>query len=142
MKNIASWTKRQCSGCGACISVCAASAIRLDVNPLGYYQAYVDENKCLSCGLCQNVCARFTEETAGAHIRKSRFFALRSSRPETVKRCSSGGAAHEIALAADLRLLKDAPPAEPRMRLPFGRWRMTTFSAGRYMIWKQILSGT
>jgi len=100
MKNIASWTKRQCSGCGACISVCAASAIRLDVNPFGYYQAYVDENKCLSCGLCQNVCARFPEETAGVDICKSRFFALQSSRPETVKKCSSGGAAHEIALWA------------------------------------------
>ena len=71
MKNIASWTKRQCSGCGACISVCAASAIRLGVNSFGYYQAYVDENKCLSCGLCQNVCARFLEETAGVNICKS-----------------------------------------------------------------------
>ena len=100
MKNIAVPTKSQCSGCGACVSVCAASAIRLDINPYGYYQAYVDENKCLSCGLCQNVCARFLEETAGVDIRKSRFFALQSSRPETVKRCSSGGAAHEIALWA------------------------------------------
>lgn len=97
MKNIAVPTKSQCSGCGACVSVCAASAIRLDINPYGYYQAYVDENKCLSCGLCQNVCARFLEEPVGVDIRKSRLFALQSSRPEIVKRCSSGGAAHEIA---------------------------------------------
>ena len=100
MKNIAVPTKSQCSGCGACVSVCAASAIRLDINPYGYYQAYVDENKCLSCGLCQNVCARFLEETAGVDIRKSRFFALQSSQSETVRRCSSGGAAHETALWA------------------------------------------
>ena len=97
MKNLAVPTKSQCSGCGACVSVCAASAIRLDINPYGYYQAYVDENKCLSCGLCQNVCARFLEEPIGVDIRKSRLFALQSSRPEIVKRCSSGGAAHEIA---------------------------------------------
>ena len=97
MKNIAVPTKSQCSGCGACVSVCAASAIRLDINPYGYYQAYVDENKCLSCGLCQNVCVRFLEEPVGVDIRKSRLFALQSSRPEIVKRCSSGGAAHEIA---------------------------------------------
>ena len=97
MKNIAVPTKSQCSGCGACVSVCAASAIRLDINPYGYYQAYVDENKCLSCGLCQNVCARFLEEPVGVDIHKSRLFALQSSRPEIVKRCSSGGAAHEIA---------------------------------------------
>lgn len=97
MKNIAVPTKSQCSGCGACVSVCAASAIRLDINPYGYYQAYVDENKCLSCGLCQNVCARLLEEPVGVDIRKSRLFASQSNRPETVKRCSSGGAAHETA---------------------------------------------
>ncbi len=97
MKNIAVPMKSQCSGCGACLSVCGNSAIHLDMNPFGYYQAYVDEGRCTNCGLCQTVCARFREEPSGVDIRISRVFAVQSIHPGTIKRCSSGGAAHEIA---------------------------------------------
>ena len=97
MKNILVLTKSQCSGCGACLSVCGNSAIHLEINPVGYYQAHVDKGKCTNCGLCQNVCARFREEPSGVDIRTSSVFTVQSIQPETIKRCSSGGAAHEIA---------------------------------------------
>ncbi len=97
MKNITVRTDSQCSGCGACLSVCGTSAIHLELNQLGYYQANVDESKCVNCGSCQTVCARFFEEPSGVDIRTSSVFALQSIHPVTIKRCSSGGAAHEIA---------------------------------------------
>ena len=97
MKNITVRTESQCSGCGACRSVCGNSAIHLEINPFGYYQAYVDESGCINCGLCQKVCTRFCKEPSGVDIRASKVFAVQSIHPGTIKRCSSGGAAHEIA---------------------------------------------
>ena len=97
MNNIMNQTMSQCSGCGACLSVCAASAISLGLNKFGFFQAFVDENKCINCGRCQKACTRFCNDFFGFDIRRSSIYALQSRNEETVKRCSSGGAAHEIA---------------------------------------------
>lgn len=45
--------KNKCVACGACISECPKSAIRI-IN--GSY-AEVDKEKCVGCGLCKKVCA-------------------------------------------------------------------------------------
>ena len=100
MENITKHTEYPCSGCGGCTAVCPKSAIRLEPDPAGFLTARVDENLCVNCGLCVKVCARFDAEIAGADLRNSKLFALQSADPETVKRCSSGGLAHELALAA------------------------------------------
>ena len=100
MENITKHTEYPCSGCGGCTAVCPKSAIRLEPDPAGVLTARVDENLCVNCGLCVKVCARFDAEIAGVDLRNSKLFALQSADPETVKRCSSGGVAHELALAA------------------------------------------
>jgi coenzyme F420-reducing hydrogenase beta subunit len=100
MENITKHTEYPCSGCGVCTAVCPKLAIRLEPDSAGFFTARVDENLCVNCGLCVKVCARFDAEIAGADLRASKLFALQSADPGTVKRCSSGGLAHELALAA------------------------------------------
>lgn len=89
-----------CSGCGACLTVCPCDAIHLSLNARGFYQASVDNSKCVECGQCLNSCTRFDEIISGQDIRTSSCFAMQSTDAETVKKSSSGGIAHEIAVWA------------------------------------------
>ena len=66
----------------------------------GFLTARVDEALCISCGLCQMICHRFLERIPGADLRESALYAVQSADRKTVQRCSSGGLAHELALAA------------------------------------------
>ncbi len=43
---------RRCTGCGACIRVCAHDAISFDANR----KAVIDHEKCVGCGRCVGVC--------------------------------------------------------------------------------------
>ena len=100
METITKQTEYPCSGCGACAAVCPKDAIRLEPDGAGFLTARVDEARCVDCGLCLRVCARYDREIAGADLRQAKLYALQSADPETVRRCSSGGLAHELALAA------------------------------------------
>lgn len=48
--------KGDCTGCGACASVCAQSAIAMTSNEGGFIRPTVDYSKCFSCGICRSVC--------------------------------------------------------------------------------------
>ena len=100
MENITKQTEYPCSGCGACAAVCPKDAIRLEPDEAGFLTARVDESRCVDCGLCLGVCTRFDAEIAGTDLRQAKLYALQSADPATVRRCSSGGLAHELALAA------------------------------------------
>lgn len=100
MENITKQTEYPCSGCSACSAVCPKAAIGLEMDPVGFLTARVDDSLCVNCGLCVKVCSRFDAEITGTDLRNSKLYALQSADPETVKRCSSGGLAHELALAA------------------------------------------
>lgn len=45
-----------CTGCGACASVCAAGAIELQPDEEGFLHPVTDKERCLSCGACTAVC--------------------------------------------------------------------------------------
>lgn len=49
--------KKQCMGCGACISVCPKGALSLKQDEMGYYRSTIDYDKCINCGLCSGVCS-------------------------------------------------------------------------------------
>lgn len=49
-----------CVGCGACVSVCPAGAIRLEANVVR-----TDRNHCTQCGACEKVCKRKARSVAG-----------------------------------------------------------------------------
>ena len=100
MENITRPTEYPCSGCGACTAVCPKSAIRLEMDNAGFLAAKVDESLCVDCGLCLKVCYRFDTRIDGSDLRQAKLYAVQSADPETVRRCSSGGLAHELALAA------------------------------------------
>ena len=100
MENITKQTEYPCSGCGACVAVCPQKAIQLKLDAAGFLAAFVDETLCVNCGLCVKACSRFDDDIAGADLRESKLYALQSTDPETVRHCSSGGLAHELALDA------------------------------------------
>ena len=98
MDSINRQTEWPCSGCGACAAVCPHGAIVLKPDEAGLLTACVDGEKCVGCGLCTRVCHRFSDEVAGRDLRESPLYAVQSANPETLKNCSSGGLAHELAL--------------------------------------------
>lgn len=48
--------KESCTGCTACMNVCAHSAINMKADKYGFYYPDIDQNKCVDCGLCVKTC--------------------------------------------------------------------------------------
>lgn len=45
-----------CSGCTACLAICAHQAISMRPDALGFKYPEVDMERCVNCGLCEKVC--------------------------------------------------------------------------------------
>lgn len=97
LNNILVKSEYDCSGCGACTSVCPKEAVKLKLNDAGFFTATVDTKKCINCGLCKKVCTRYDEEIQGISLFDVPLYALQSHDKATVKKCSSGGIASEVA---------------------------------------------
>jgi coenzyme F420-reducing hydrogenase beta subunit len=100
MESVNKKTEYPCSGCGACAAVCPKRAIKLEPDELGLLTARVEAALCVDCGLCVRVCSRFSEAVDGTDLRETKLYAVQSANAETVKNCSSGGLAHELAMMA------------------------------------------
>lgn len=98
--NIMEKAERACSGCGACAAICPKDAVRLRMDSAGFFTAEVEKDICIHCGMCQNVCSRFGEYQGKVSLYEAKLYALQSERKETVRKCSSGGVAHELASLA------------------------------------------
>lgn len=98
--NIMEKTKHSCSACGACAAICPTEAIQLKIDSAGFFTAIVQEESCIQCGLCRKVCSRFEEAKGRISLYDAKLYALQSSNMDTVQKCSSGGAAHELAAMA------------------------------------------
>jgi|GEM_PF-280849 len=48
--------KSFCSGCSACMNVCAHKAILMQEDDEGFLFPHVDNELCVNCGLCQKIC--------------------------------------------------------------------------------------
>lgn len=45
-----------CTGCGACMNICAHQAISLKYDDEGFLMPFVDSTKCIHCGICDKIC--------------------------------------------------------------------------------------
>lgn len=45
----------KCTGCGACVSACPVTAIKMKTKN-GFMYPIINEEKCRQCGLCTQVC--------------------------------------------------------------------------------------
>ena len=79
-----------CTGCGACVSVCPKGAVLLKEGRLGALNSSVDTERCIDCGLCTKVCP-VTSPVSLTKPRKSYASYAYSSQERTTS--SSGGAA-------------------------------------------------
>lgn len=55
--------KKSCSGCGACASVCAKKALRMQPDEEGFLYPVLDADNCIQCGLCDSRCPEVNEQS-------------------------------------------------------------------------------
>ena len=48
--------KSECTGCGACVSICPVQAISMKMDEEGFLYPAVDGNRCIGCDLCEKRC--------------------------------------------------------------------------------------
>ena len=49
-------SKKECTGCSACMSICPHNAIRMTSDPEGFLVPVIDSACCTQCGLCVKTC--------------------------------------------------------------------------------------
>ena len=82
--------KESCTGCTACMNVCAHSAISMKADKYGFYYPEIDQNKCVDCGLCVKTCP----VNHPVHIEyPSDCYAVVCKDREELKKVASGGMA-------------------------------------------------
>lgn len=89
-------SKRQCTGCGGCASICPFSAIIIKEDNEGFLRPHVDSNLCVQCGLCKKVCYKFDDEySTSDSMSYQAYFAINKNKEELYS-ASSGGVSKEL----------------------------------------------
>ena len=88
-------SKAECTGCGACVSICPRGAITMQPDEEGFLYPAVDGGKCVECDLCEKRCPAGKTQ---AENRPQLFGA--QNRDEAIRRASSSGGVF-TALARD-----------------------------------------
>lgn len=58
--------KKNCCGCGACVTACPQKALSLQPDEDGFLYPQVEEALCVQCGICSKVCAYQTKTPRGS----------------------------------------------------------------------------
>lgn len=77
-----------CSGCGACASICPANAITMIPDAMGFLHPEIDFSRCTNCGLCRKTCPVANLRT-GTDI--SAVYAAQAKDTALLKKSASGG---------------------------------------------------
>lgn len=95
--NLAS--KKDCTGCGACASVCSHSAIEIKYDKNGYLMPVVKEENCIGCHLCEQRCPILNLSKLKFHPSKDiRNFSAWSNDDEVCLHATSGGIFSQLAI--------------------------------------------
>lgn len=86
-------TKEECTGCGACASVCPKECISLKEDEIGVVLPIIDTNLCIECNACRKVCPALNR-VEKYHIKQS--YAAWSNDEKHRKMSASGGIAVEM----------------------------------------------
>lgn len=91
--------KKNCCGCGACVSACPVGCITMERDEEGFSYPKVDKEKCINCGKCERVCPVLTVDR-GEEIREKVYpdpCALGGwNRDEKIREASSSGGAFSL----------------------------------------------
>ncbi len=91
--------KYECTGCEACISVCANGSIKVIKDTLGFSYPSIDENMCVECGMCTIVCPIINPIVINKKKEIKICLSAQSRNDEVLKNSSSGGVFYEFAKA-------------------------------------------
>ena len=83
----------ECSGCGACITICPKNAITKKQTILGAWVSQINQNVCINCGLCEKVCEN--SQSKNNHVKRA-YIAYNKDNDMRMK-SASGGAFSAIA---------------------------------------------
>lgn len=83
----------KCTGCGACVSICAKKAIILKEDLYGSLRPFVDSEKCINCGLCKKVCPN-NQNLSFSKVKK--VYVAYSFDKSVYNKAASGGIASEL----------------------------------------------
>lgn len=83
--------KYECSGCSACVSICAKSAIKMHPDKLGFLYPEVDTDLCVDCGMCEKVCDFHANYDLKNNLSEPILYAARQKDINQVQQSRSGG---------------------------------------------------
>lgn len=93
------WLKdADCTGCGACFSICPKGALSMEQDENHFLVPAIDGAKCVDCGLCKSVCPVLKhQEEIEFEYEKTSCYAAWSMNEEARKNSTSGGIFYELA---------------------------------------------
>lgn len=89
-------SSKRCFGCGACVSICTADAIKLEYDNKGFLRPNINRDLCVNCGQCFNHCIANSNDRIIAND-ESIAFAYKNPNKEILNLSTSGGAFSTIA---------------------------------------------
>lgn len=81
--------KSQCSGCGACASLCPQKSIAMQMDDEGFLYPLIKKDLCNDCGLCQTICPVLSQKEKNNETIKA--YAAWHKNDAVRKASSSGG---------------------------------------------------
>lgn len=84
--------KTACSGCTACMAVCAHHAISMQTDELGFSYPVVDPAACTECGLCERICPFHDGYCRYDNLDAPKVYAVRVKDDAALAKSQSGGA--------------------------------------------------